>query len=100
MTKGEIEMTFKVIKQEWTPDMDCEHALCSTLHKPYHKRSVELRQGWYCDKPVAPRIEWLIEDTATGEPLLIDGVLSYDLKRDAVKALKYYISRNVAPTVA
>ena len=94
-------MSYKVIKQQWTPDgMECEHALCDPLHKPYHKRSVELRQGWYCDKPRADRIEWLIEDTATGECLTISGVLSYDLKRDAVKALKEYMSRNVAQRVS
>ena len=86
-------MTYKVIKQMWTPDgMECEHALCDPLHKPYHKRSVELRQGWYCDKPMADRTEWIIVDTATGEPLLISGELRYDLKREAVKALKWHLT--------
>lgn len=84
-------MTYKIVKQEWTPEgMDCEHALCDPLHKPYHKRSAH-GLGWYCDKPQAPRVEWLIEDTETGEPIEIDGVLSYELKRDATKALKYLV---------
>lgn len=85
-------MSYKVIKQMWTPDgMECEHALCDPLHKPYHKRH---GLGWYCDKPMAERTEWIIVDTATGEPLLINGELRYDLRRDAVKALNEHISRS------
>lgn len=90
LNKGEIKMSYKVIKQMWTPDgMECEHALCDPLHKPYHKHWGQY-PFWYCDKPAAERTEWIIVDTATGEPLLISGELRYDLKRDAVNALKYH----------
>lgn len=83
-------MSYKVIKQMWTPDgMECEHSLCDPLHKPYHRRCGSY-PFWYCDKPTAERTEWIIVDTATGEPLLISGELRYDLKRDAVNALKYH----------
>lgn len=86
-------MSYKVIKQMWTPDgMECEHALCDPLHKPYHERT-RIFPFWFCNKPMAERTEWIIVDTATGEPLLIDGELRYDLKRDAVNALKYHTIR-------
>ena len=83
-------MTYKVVKQVWTPDgLECEHSLCERLHKPWH-----VREGnkWYCAKPAGERTEWLIIDDETGENLETWFVQhSYDLKRDAVKALKSHL---------
>jgi hypothetical protein len=85
-------MKYKVIKTEWTPDgMDCEHALCDPLHKRWHKRS---GLSWYCAKPMAPRTEWLIQDTETDEFITVNGEGRFDLRRDAVEALKEYMSGN------
>lgn len=95
-------MTYKVIKQVWTPDgLVCEHSLCETLHKPWRKRD---GNSWYCAKPAGERTEWFIHDDETGEPLhhwSIDP--AYDLKRDAVSALKRYfeiLARESQPTNA
>ena len=90
-------MSYKIVKQVWTPDgMECEHALCDPLHKAYHVSYGYNR--WYCNKPMAPRTEWIIENTETNRFIDIDGVGRFDLKRDAVKALKYYIKENT-PTI-
>ena len=86
-------MTYKVVKQVWTPDgLECEHPLCERLHKPWH-----VREGnkWYCDKPAGERTEWIIIDDVSGEQL-VDwaGHCCWDLKRDAVKALKNHQEGN------
>jgi hypothetical protein len=87
-------MTFKVIKEQWTPDgMDCEHPLCERLHKPFHKRD---GQSWYCAKPSGVRTEWQIVDDETGERLETDsGYYCWDLKRDAVQVLRRHQSQEV-----
>lgn len=77
-------------KQEYMPYSDCEHPLCETLHRKWR-----VRRGyeWVCEKPQAPRIEWVIFDTESGERArqheLSD---SYDLKRDAQRAIDRYIA--------
>lgn len=78
-------------KQEYMPYSDCEHPLCETLHRKWR-----VRRGyeWVCEKPQAPRIEWVIFDTETGERAsqheLSD---SYFLKRDAQRAIDRYLAR-------
>ena len=83
-------MTYKVIKEVWTPDLlDCEHPLCSSIHKPWHKRQ---GNSWFCNKPIGERTEWFIVDAETNEPVQNWFVENpYNLKRDAVSALKQWL---------
>lgn len=77
-------------KQEWEPDFDCEHPLCETLHRKWHRRN---GREIVCTKPLAPRIEWIILDTETGERARIHELSdAYELKRDAQRAIDRYIA--------
>lgn len=85
-------MRYKVVKEMWTPDgMDCEHPLCESIHKPYHERTRHFPY-WFCNKPMAERTEWGINDTETGKHITVDGETRFDLKRDAVKALEWHLN--------
>lgn len=83
-------------KQEYVPYSDCEHPLCETLHRRWHKTN---GRSWYCEKPVAPRVEWVIFDTETGERAsqheLSD---SYRLKREAQAVINRYLEREQRKT--
>lgn len=81
---------FIPVKDEYQPYSDCEHPLCETIHRKWR-----VRRGyeWVCEKPIAPRIEWVIVDTETGErasiPALSD---AYFLKRDAQRDIDRYLA--------
>lgn len=84
---------YKVVRQEWTPNWDCDHPMCDPLHKRWHRRR-ENGLGWECHKPVAPQVEWIIVDTETGDRAE-GGPLSesFELRRDAVRCLKSFLLR-------
>lgn len=83
---------YRVEKQEWTPNWDCWHPLCETLHKRWRKFDSE-RGRTVCFKPVAPQVEWIIIDTETGDRA-DEGALSesFELRRDAVRCLESFLS--------
>ncbi len=75
---------YQVTRQETDLDgMPCEHPLCDRFH----------RAG--CPER-APRVEWFILDTATGERAAILGGETWPRKRDAVTALAGFLARNSA----
>ncbi len=73
---------FEIIKDTWEPDgLDCEHPLCERFHA----------KG--CPPP-AKRTEWYIirKSTDSGRANTWDQCQPFDLKRDAVKSLKYWLT--------
>jgi len=81
---------FIPVKDEYMPYSDCEHPLCDPLHRKWWVRR---NYEWVCEKPQAPRIEWVIVDTETGQRAA-DAALSdaYSLKRDAQRVIDRFLA--------